>query len=244
MDLGLKGCSALVMGGSRGLGRAVAEELCSEGATVAIAARDPSVLNDAASQMGAAGFAVDLDAPNAAVEVVGAVVAKFGRLDVLVVNSGGPPKGSVLDATVDDWQSAFRNVWLLATESIRAALPGMIQQGYGRILLVTSVAAVEPEPELIFSNSLRPGLHGLVNAMSRDVAQHGVTVNAVMPGYMATQRVVDIGAEASGMYRRIPAGRYGDPKEFAALVAFLASKRAGYITGQGIACDGGLLKSI
>ncbi|MBS0445235.1 MAG: SDR family oxidoreductase [Proteobacteria bacterium] len=244
MDLGLQGRCALVMGATRGLGRAIAQTLVDEGMAVAIAARDRDVLARTAQQLGARPYAADFNRPQAVRELVRDVHADLGPLDLLVVNSGGPPKGSALDATAADWRAAFEQVWLPATEAIAAALPGMIERRRGRIVIVTSVAAVEPEPGLVYSNSLRPGLHGLVNALSRDVAHAGVTVNAVMPGYMNTQRVADIGADFEAMQRRIPAARYGNPDELAALVAFLASARAGYITGQAIACDGGLLKSI
>jgi 3-oxoacyl-[acyl-carrier protein] reductase len=245
MDLGLKGRPALVMGGSRGLGRAIAEELCAEGAQVLIAARDQTVLDQAAARMGATGIAADLSDPAQAAQLVRSAQDKFGRLDVLVINSGGPGSGgSIMASTAADWEREFRNVWLLATESIRAALPGMIERQWGRIILVTSLAAVEPEPGLMYSNSLRAGLHGLVNSVSRDIARHGVTLNAAAPGYMATERVNDIGADHTEMYKRIPAGRYGEPREFAAMVAFLASARASYVNGQAFACDGGLLKSI
>jgi 3-oxoacyl-[acyl-carrier protein] reductase len=232
------------MGGSRGLGRAIAEELCREGARVLIAARDRSALDAAASNMGATSVAADLSDPASASQVVRAAQEKFGRLDVLVINSGGPAGGDILHATAADWEREFRGVWLLATESIRAALPAMIEQRWGRIILVTSLAAVEPEPGLLYSNSFRAGLHGLVNSVSRDIAQYGVTINAAAPGYMATERVNEIGADHAEMFKRIPAGRYGEPKEFAAMVVFMASARASYINGQALVCDGGLLKSI
>ncbi len=244
MDLGMKEQSALVMGGSRGLGHAIATAFSQEGMQVAIAARDQQTLEEAAARIGARPYRASFDEPHAVHDMVSRVLADAGRLDVLVVNTGGPPKSSVFDATAADWKHAFDALWLPATEAVRAVLPAMCEQRYGRIIFITSVSAVEPEPALIFSSALRAGLHGMVNALSKDVAEKGVTVNAVMPGYINTQRLIDLGASLDTMKLRIPARRYGEADELASLVTFLASRRAGYVTGQAIACDGGLLRGI
>jgi 3-oxoacyl-[acyl-carrier protein] reductase len=129
-------------------------------------------------------------------------------------------------------------------DAAQTVLPSMRERGWGRILAVTSVAAREPQPGLVVSNSLRAGLLGLVNSLSRDVAGDGITVNALLPGYTATDRMAELGVNDATMGAKIPAGRLGRPEEFAALAAFLASDRASYITGQAIAVDGGLLNSI
>jgi 3-oxoacyl-[acyl-carrier protein] reductase len=244
MDLGIKGRRALVMGGSRGLGRASAEALIVEGAVTAICARDKARLNRAAQDIGAQAFPADLSKPGAAAQLVNDVVARLGGLDILIVNTGGPPPRNFDNTTDGDWREAFEAVWMSSVSAIRAALPGMRMRRWGRILLVTSIAAREPISNLLLSSGLRAGLHGLVNALSKECAGQGITVNALMPGYTLTERLVEVGVKEEEMAARIPAGRMGRPAEFAALAAFLASDQAGYITGQAIACDGGLLQSI
>src|SRR5262245_27841746 len=244
MDLGIKGRRALVMGASRGLGRACAEVLIAEGAVTAICARDKSRLDRAAQEIGAQAFAADLSKPGAAAQLVNDVVARLGGLDILVVNTGGPPPRNFDNTSDQDWRDAFEALWMSSVAAIREALPGMRERKWGRILIVTSIAAREPIPNLLLSNGLRAGLHGLINALSKECAAQGVTVNALMPGYTLTERLVEVGVKEAEMAARIPAGRMGRPVEFAALAAFLASEQAGYITGQAIACDGGLLQSI
>jgi 3-oxoacyl-[acyl-carrier protein] reductase len=244
MDLGLNDKRALVTGASRGLGKAIAAALRAEGAAVAICARDRQRIEAAASEIGAIGLTGDLSAPGAASEVVRQAIGRLGGLDILVVNTGGPPAG-VFDAIGDEaWRHAFDALWMSTIQMIRGALPGMRQRRWGRIMIVTSVSAKEPLPNLMISNALRPGLHGLVNTLSREVAGDGITVNAIMPGYTLTERIRELGVDEKQAAAQIPARRMGRPEEFAALAAFLASERAGYICGQAIACDGGLLRSI
>lgn len=244
MDLGIKGRRALVMGASRGLGRACAEALVAEGAVAAICARDKQRLDRAAQEIGAQAFPADLSKPGAAAQLVNDVIARLGALDILVVNTGGPPPRNFDNTSDQDWREAFEALWMSSVTAIREALPGMRERQWGRILIVTSIAAREPIPNLLLSNGLRAGLHGLVNALSKECAGQGITVNALMPGYTLTERLVEVGVKEAEMAARIPAGRMGRPAEFAALAAFLASEQAGYITGQAIACDGGLLQSI
>lgn len=245
MDLGLKGKNALVFGGSRGLGRAIAAELVAEGATVVIVARDEARLAQTAAELGCLAVAGDLSLPGAGGDLVHKAAALSGAMpDILVTNTGGPPTGGFLETGEDKWRSGFQSLWLGTVDSIQAALPAMQTKGWGRILAVTSVAAKEPQPGLLISNSLRAGLLGLVNTLAREVAGDGVTVNALLPGYTNTDRMAELGVDDATMGPKIPAGRLGDPAEFAALAAFLASRRASYITGQAIAVDGGLLQSI
>lgn len=245
MDLQLSGRTALVFGGSRGLGRAIATELAQEGARVVITARDADRVARVAGEIGALALPGDLAEPGAGRRVVEAAAALLGRSpDILVTNTGGPPTGSFQTTTPEAWAAGFQSLWMAAVDSIQAALPAMKAQGWGRILAVTSVAAKEPQPGLVISNGLRAGLLGLLNTLSREVAGDGITVNALLPGYTATDRMAELGVDNATMGPKIPAGRLGEPAEFAALAAFLASGRASYITGQAIAVDGGLLHSI
>jgi 3-oxoacyl-[acyl-carrier protein] reductase len=244
VDLGLNNKKALVTGASRGLGKAVAAALASEGAKVAICARDAVRLEAAAKEIGAIGITADLSQAGAADAMLRQATDELGGIDILVVNTGGPPTGGFAAISDDAWRKAFEGLWISAVDLIRGVLPGMRQRRWGRIMIVTSISANEPLPNLMISNALRPGLHGLVNALSREVAADGVTVNAIMPGYTLTERIREVGIDEKQAAAQIPAGRMGRPEEFAALAAFLASEHAGYICGQAIACDGGFLRSI
>jgi 3-oxoacyl-[acyl-carrier protein] reductase len=243
MDLGIVGKRALVLGASRGLGRAVAAALVAEGAQVAIVSRDPDRLQQTARDIGAAlALPADLDQPGATRAVVQAVIAQWGGIDILVTNTGGPAKAAFSQVTREAWLGGFEALWLSAVDGIQAALPGMIERRWGRILLVTSVAAQEPMVGLTVSNGLRAGLLNLGKSLSDEVAQHGVTVNSLLPGYTATERMVELGVTDAQIATQVPARRMGTSEEFGALAAFLASQPAGYITGQAIACDGGWLR--
>ena len=243
MDLGLKGKKALVLGASAGLGRAIAKALVDEGASVAIASRDAAKLSAAQKEIGAQNVIVaDLTQPHAGTAAVAQALDHLGGLDVLVVNTGGPPKGTFVEVTEAQWQAGFQNLWLGAVDAIQAALPAMSQARFGRILLVTSVSAREPMNQLTISNGLRAGLTGLAKRLSLEVAAQGITVNCLLPGYTDTSRLRELGVPAEKTTAAVPAGRLGDPAELGALAAFLASTKAGYITGQAIAVDGGYLK--
>lgn len=245
MDLQLKNKTAVVFGGSRGLGRAIAKELTLEGAKVVVVARDEAQVARTASELGCLGLAGDLSQPKAGARLVAAAsdLAKSSP-DVLVTNTGGPAPGTFEGTDTDAWQWGYQSLWMSTIDSIKTALPHMRANKWGRILAVTSVAAKEPQPGLTVSNGLRAGLVGLVNTLSKEVAADGITVNALLPGYTNTDRMAELGLDDATMGPQIPAGRLGDPEEFAALAAFLASGRASYITGQAIAVDGGLLQSI
>ncbi len=243
MDLQLKGKKALVFGSSTGIGRAIAQALIAEGASVALSARTESTLADAAKEMGAAAyFSCDLSQSGRAREVTQKASAKLGGLDILVINSGGPKKNAFADVSQDQWLEDFQTLWLSAVDSIKAALPGMKERKYGRILLVTSLAAKEPLPGLTSSNGLRAGLAGLAKSLANEVAAEGITINSILPGYTDTERLKELNLPEEKIRQMIPAGRLARPEELGDLAAFLASPRAGYLTAQSIAVDGGALR--
>jgi 3-oxoacyl-[acyl-carrier protein] reductase len=244
VNLGLEDKRALVTGASKGLGKAVASALRAEGAAVAICSRNPERIGAAAKDIGAVGLCGDLSIAGAAADVVRQAIDRLGGIDILVVNTGGPPAGAFDTVTDAGWRNAFESLWMSTVDLIRGCLPGMRERRWGRIVIVTSMAAREPLPSLMISNAFRPGLHGLVNALSREVAGDGVTINAIMPGFTLTERLLEVGIDDKQMAPQIPAGRMGRPEELAALAAFLASEQAAYICGQAIACDGGFLRSI
>jgi 3-oxoacyl-[acyl-carrier protein] reductase len=243
MDLGLKGRRALVLGASAGLGFGIASQLVREGARVAICSRSEERIRAAAANMGAAlGVAADLSVPGATRTVVEQVKGALGGVDVLVVNTGGPPKGGILELSDAQWEEAFQSLWMGAVEGIRAVAPGMKEQRWGRIVLITSSSAREPMPGLTLSSGLRAGLMGLTKIVSSELAEHGVTLNAVQPGFHATERLKELGIPEDRITSQIPARRLGRPEELGALVAFLASEQAAYITGQSIVADGGWMR--
>ena len=245
MDLKITGKRALVMGASSGLGRAIAETLVQEGAIVAICARGDARLKKTSEEIKAAfAFTCDLSQPGAGAKAVKQAEDKIGAIDILVCNTGGPPAGKFTDITSEKWQEGFQALWMSTVESIRGVLPNMTEKGWGRILLVTSVAAKEPMPNLTVSNGLRAGLLGLTKSLSREVAAAGITVNALLPGYTNTERLQELEIPDEVITSQVPAGRLGEAHELAALAAFIASDRAGYVTGQAIACDGGYLRGV
>jgi 3-oxoacyl-[acyl-carrier protein] reductase len=258
VNLGLDDKVALVCGASRGLGRAIAEELASEGASVAVCSRDAERLAATAAEIGPEVLAVpaDLAQPGEPTRVVRAAEEQFGRVDILVTNTGGPTAGTHDTLTLEDWDRATALLLRSAVELATAALPGMKERGWGRILAVTSVAVKQPVDNLILSNSLRAAVSGYAKTLAREVAQDGITVNTILPGYTATERVIGLNkadAEREGvdveevqarLEASIPMGRLAEPEEFAALAVFLASERAGYITGGSFAVDGGWLRGL
>jgi 3-oxoacyl-[acyl-carrier protein] reductase len=244
LKLALETRRALVMGASSGLGKAVAQALAAEGARVALCARNAKRVAAAAAELGAEGIVADLSAPGAAAQVVREAEKRLGQVDILVVNTGGPPPGLFAELQDGAWREAFEGLWMSSVGAIQAALPGMRTRRWGRIVVITSIAAREPVPRLMLSNSLRAGLHGLVNALSKEVAQDGITVNALMPGYTVTERLQELQLDLTKLAAQIPARRLGRPEDLAAVAVFLASEPAGYLSGQAIAVDGGLLQSI
>jgi 3-oxoacyl-[acyl-carrier protein] reductase len=245
MNLGIQGKRALVQGASSGLGYAIARALLREGVKVAICARPGERLKQAQAAMGAqAAIAADLSRPGESARAVAEARELLGGLDILVVNTGGPPKAEILQASDDQWRDGVESLWMGAVGAIREALPPMMQQKWGRILLVTSAAAREPMAGLTISNGLRAGLLGLTKSISNEVAHAGVTINALLPGYTDTERLRELGIPPEKIAAVIPARRLGRPEEFAATAAFLASEPAAYITGQALAVDGGFLRGI
>lgn len=262
MDLGLKGRTALICGASAGLGHAVAEALAREGCRVAINARTPSDLREAAARLARKTGAqilplpADVSVPSDAEMIVRDATKAFEKVDIVLANAGGPPPGPFLSHDHATWVRALETNLLSTVALFRAALPGMIERKWGRLLVITSLSALEPIPGLILSSASRAGVLGLVKGLSDEVAPHGVTVNALCPGSFGTQRIEKIWATraaASGSttaeqrertIRSIPVGRLGDPAELGALATFLASERGGFVTGQAIRVDGGQGRSI
>lgn len=262
MELGLRGKVAVIAAGSKGLGKAVAEELAAEGALIVLCARGEEGLRAAADgikkRLGAKVYTTQADVSKAGEpeRVVLEALAQFGKVDILLTNSGGPPAGPFESLTSDAWDNAYRLVLASVVEFCRAALPGMKERGWGRILNVTSIAAKQPVDNLMLSNSIRAGVIGFARTLANEVAPFGITVNNLIPGFTRTDRMVELSevtaqkegitpeAALSRYTAQVPMGRMGEPKEFAALAAFLASDRASYITGQSIAVDGGWIRSL
>lgn len=260
MDLGLNGKVALVTAGSKGLGKAIALELAREGATVAIASRSEAELRKAAAEIAEATgqrpfvHAADLTVGAEIDRLVAATLAQFGRIDILVNNTGGPPPGYFDDFDDAQWQRAVDLLLLSSVRLIRGVLPGMRERRWGRIINSTSVAVKQPIGPLLLSNAVRTAVIGLAKSLSNEVAAEGITVNNLLPGSIYTDRVIQnnaIGAERTGRtveaIRRaaedeIPMKRYGRVEEYAAAAAFLASERASYITGVNLLVDGGVYK--
>jgi 3-oxoacyl-[acyl-carrier protein] reductase len=248
MDLGLEGKVALVTGASKGLGRAIAATLAGEGARVAISSRSRERIDAAAAEIGARGFVHDSSDLDAVAALVESVEAELGPIDVLVANTGGPPLGpDPLGFARDQWEAAYRDLVLAPMALIERVVPGMRERGFGRIVSVGSSAVREPIPGLVLSNAHRAGLLGALKTLSREVARDGVTVNSVLPGRIATDRIVQMSGsrEAADEAARtqVPAGRLGTPEEFAAVAAFLCSERAAYVTGTAVLVDGGLTQA-
>ncbi len=245
MDLGITGKKALVFGASSGLGKGIAHALAREGVDVAICARDEGKLATTQKEIGAKLTVVgDMNRAGSAKEVVEQVLKAWGTLDIVVVNTGGPPKGHIQDVSNTQWQDGFQSLWLSAVDAINGVLPTMKQQKWGRILLVTSAAAKEPISTLTISNGLRAGLLGLARSISHEVAPYGITINSLLPGHTDTERLAALGIDKTKIVEHIPAGRLGTTREFGALAAFLASDLAGFITGQAITADGGSQRGI
>ncbi|MDA0798231.1 MAG: SDR family oxidoreductase [Chloroflexi bacterium] len=263
MDLELTGKIAIVGGSSKGIGFAAAHSIAREGGKVTIVARHGDELEAAATRLRAqasddAVLAVvgDLASPEDIQRVFDETVARWGRVDIVVNNLGGPPPGDLMDFTDDQWQSAFDLSFSSAMRMNRLVLPGMIERQHGRVIAVLSKTIKEPEDRLGLSTVARSALSSYSKLLAQDVAGNGITVNNVLPGSVATDRLQSvIGMQAKANDRTVeeqeafrlasvPAGRFGDPAELGDLIAFLASARAGFITAQNIAADGGQIKGL
>jgi 3-oxoacyl-[acyl-carrier protein] reductase len=262
MDLGLKGRVALVAGASSGLGLATAAELAAEGASLVITARRGGPLQEASALIKAATraevltVAADVTVEADVQRMIDQTVNSFGRLDILIPNSGGPPAGFFADFSSDDYRKAVELNLISTISMCLRAVPHMRSRNWGRIVAITSIAAKEPVENLILSNTARAGTLGFLKSLSQQVAQDGITVNALCPGYHLTERLRSLSAlkaEQEGLtpedvQRKMAAAvamkRLGEPREFAALAAFLASERATYITGTVTQVDGGLHRGL
>ncbi len=248
VDLGLSGRVALVTGGTRGIGRAIAAALIAEGARVAITGRDASAIGAVATGIGAAGYVFDSGDLSAGPRLIDAVEAELGPVDVYVANTGGPRRDAdPLAFTTAEWEAAHRELVVSPMTIVGRVLPGMRERGFGRVVAVSSSSAVEPLDGLQLSNANRPALLSAFKLLAREAAGDGVTFNAVLPGRIATDRLVsgDASPEAlqAAAKRDIPARRTGTPEEVAAAAVFLASAQASYVTGQSLLVDGGLTRS-
>jgi 3-oxoacyl-[acyl-carrier protein] reductase len=262
VELGLNNKVAIVTGSSQGLGKAIALELAQEGSRITICARHREPLDQTAAeireQTGAEVLAVEVDVTIEAdvQRLVEATLAPFGRIDILVCNAGGPPSGMVGDFSSEHWRQAIELNLISTINLCRAVVPQMQEQRWGRIINLTSMTAKQPLDGLILSNVSRAGVSGFSKSLANELAKDNITVNCVCPGYTRTDRVQDLARaiahresiDMKDVFQRweanIPMRRLGEPRELAALVAFLASERASYITGTAIQVDGGYIKGL
>ncbi|HET6764387.1 MAG TPA: SDR family oxidoreductase [Longimicrobiaceae bacterium] len=262
MDLGIKDRVAIVTGGSQGLGFAIARELAREKVRVVIASRGEARLRQAAEELrretGGMVCAVrtDVTSPDDLRALVEQTMERFGSVDIALANGGGPPGTHFETTSAEQFERAIQLNLMSTVRLAQEVTPHMKARGWGRFIALTSVSVKQPLPGLILSNTARAGVVGFVKSIATELAPHGVTCNVVAPGYMQTGRVEDLAAERAEnegrdadeilaeMGRRIPAGRMGNPEELAAVVAFLASERASYVTGTTLQVDGGFVQGL
>lgn len=258
MDFGLEGKVAMVAAASKGIGLAIAKELAAEGCRISICARNEEALGEACADIGGTvrGYRCDVTRDADLEHWANATAAELGPADILVTNTGGPPAGNWTQMTDEQWQLGVDSTLLNVVRLVRRVSPGMRVRGWGRIVHITSLVAKEPSPILPISSTLRAGLMALTRLQSTELAPHGVTVNAVLPGHTLTDRqrhLATLRAEKSGgtteealakQGEEVPVGRLADPSEIAAAVAFLCSARASYVTGVNLLVDGGMTRGM
>ena len=262
MDLGIKGKTALITASSSGIGKAVAEAFAEEGCRLAICSRTKEKLIETSREIKAKyniepfWGVCDLNNSKDIDNFYDAVTKQFGKVNILVNNCGGPIPGFFRDLTEEDWNDAFKQVLMSVVRFSNLVLPSMIEQEWGRIINITSIAVKQPVHNLMLSNSLRAGVTGFAKSLSNEFSCKNITVNNVAPGYTLTHRLYELAvnrAKTSGksheeilveMAKDVPANRLGGPEEIASLVVFLASQKASYITGTTIQVDGGTTKAI
>jgi 3-oxoacyl-[acyl-carrier protein] reductase len=258
MDLGLTGRVALVTAASKGMGRACALAFARENAKVAMCARTETELKTAADEIRTAtradvlAISADVTKRSDVEALVQRVGAQWGGVDILVANAGGPARGFFEDMSDEQWRQAFELSLLSVVRLVRAVLPAMQTKKWGRVLTIQSVSVKQPLPDLVLSNAIRPGTHGMMKTLATRYGKDNVTFNTVCPGRILTDRLMG-GLKASGLSREayvaqlgadIPLGRVGTPEEFANVIVFLASERASYVTGTAIQVDGGLVRGL
>lgn len=249
MDLGLADRVALVTGASKGIGRAIAAELIAEGARVAVSSSSAERIEATAGELGAEGFVLDSADLESVPRLLRDVESRLGPIDVLVCNTGGPPHGpDALGFDREQWEQAYRTLVLGPMALVERVVPGMRRRGWGRVLNVGSSTMREPSPVLMLSNTHRAGMLAAFKTVARQVAADGVTLNTLLTGRIATDRLFSLGASREAVEaaarEQVPAARLGTVEEMAAAGVFLCSSRASYITGQALAVDGGLLHAI
>jgi 3-oxoacyl-[acyl-carrier protein] reductase len=246
MELGIEERTALVLGASRGIGEGIATQLVREGARVALAARSSERLEQAAERIGGETSVHLADTGDLARmrELPGEVAESLGPVEILVLNTGGPPPGGALEHAAEEWELAYRMLVLGPRVLVEAALPAMRERRWGRIVNVASTSVNEPIPALTLSNAHRAATVGLLRTLAREVAGEGITINTIASGRFATERLAELHGSLEAAEQRareeVPAGRLGRPEEYGDLAAFLCSERAGYLTGTVIPLDGGL----
>ena len=246
MDLGISGRTALVTGASRGLGFSCAKALSNAGAKVCIVSRSEDHLLSAVQELSSDCHSIvsDLSESSSIQMMLKQVEEEFGTIDIFIANAGGPPPGNFETTALEDFSTALQLNLLSTVEMCKELIPKMANQGWGRVVAVTSIAVREPIAQLILSNTARSGLTSFLKTTATEVARSGVTVNSIQPGLHATERLTELYEDLKGVADNVPTGKLGDPDDFGEVVAFLCSEQAKFITGAAIPVDGGAAKGL